>query len=43
MEKLGHKYIQKLFQFATTLNSTEIYSMDLFAENVKIFDCLLFL
>ena len=40
MEHNGYKYIHKLTQFVTTLNSRKICSIDLMPKNVKNSDCL---
>ena len=40
MEDNGYKYIHKLIQFVTTLNSRRHYSIDLIPENVKNSDFL---
>ena len=40
MEDDGYKYIHKLTQFVTTLNSRRNCAIDLIPENVKISDFL---
>ena len=43
MEENGHKYIHKLTQFVTALNSRRNCSIDLIPKNVKLSDFLSFL